>query len=124
MDDFTKYILDQDEKYQERLFKIKEIADELLPNCKIKISWLLPTYYETKDIIHFGCAKKHIAIYPHGEPIELLADELEKRKIPYSKGAIKFLHNKDIDYDFVRLIIKTTYFTNNKPKKTKPKENN
>lgn len=89
------YILEQPERIQPLLREIREIILSAVPDAMEKISWRMPTFYKTHDIIHFAAFKNHWGLYPGSEAIEHFKERFEGLK--YSKGAVQFPYDQPIN---------------------------
>lgn len=81
--------------YKEQLSLFKE--EKLC--AKEKMSWQMPTFWQTENLIHFAAFKNHIGIYPGGEATAVFAERLTDYKV--SKGTIQLHLNKPIPYDLI-----------------------
>jgi uncharacterized protein YdhG (YjbR/CyaY superfamily) len=70
-----------------------------LPDATEKISWSMPTYWQTRNLIHFAAQRNHLGVYPGPEAIEAFKDRLAG--FHTSKGSIQFLYDKPIPYDLI-----------------------
>jgi len=99
-----QYIAAQPEDVQPILIKIRKTIQKAAPKAIEKISWSMPTFWQSENIIHFAAFKKHIGIYPG----DLSHTPFEQRLSGYrtTKGAIQFPLNKPIDYNLISEITK------------------
>lgn len=95
------YILNQDKKFHEELFKLKSALLEVLVDCEEKISYGMPTFWKKKNICHFALNKNHIGFYPGPMAIETFSSQLSKYKT--SKGAIQIPFGK-LDVSLIQSI--------------------
>ena len=93
------YISKQPLETQPLLMKIRETIRKAAPNAVEKISYQMPTFWQKENLVHFAIFKKHIGFYPGGEATGVFAKQLEEYQ--YSKGAIQFPFNKEIDYPLI-----------------------
>ncbi len=95
-----EYINIQPLETQEILQKVRETIRIAAPNATEKISWQMPTFWQSENLIHFASFKKHLGIYPG----EMTDCPFEDRLQGYhrTKGAIQFPYNKPIDYELIR----------------------
>lgn len=98
------YILSQKEEVQPLLREIRETILSAVPGAYEKISWKMPTFYRTHDIIHFAAFKNHWGLYPGPVAIEHFKERFEG--LTYSKGAVQFPYDRPLDkkliYDMTR----------------------
>ena len=108
------YINNYPPETQKLLEEMRRTIREVLPEATEKISYGIPTFWQKKNIVHFGAFPEHIGFYPGAEPIVTFQDRL--RDYETSKGTIRFPIDKPIPYDLVKEI--TAYslerLTNNK----------
>lgn len=94
-----EYIERQSEQAKPYLQQINETIKSAIPDAKEKISWSMPTYWKTHNLIQFAAFKKHIGLYPGPEAVEAFADRLTEYKT--SKGAIQFPYDKPVPYALI-----------------------
>ena len=97
--DIDDYISKQSLETQPLLMKIRETIRKAAPDAVEKISYQMPTIWQKENLVHFAVFKKHIGFYPGGEATGVFAKQLEEYQ--YSKGAIQFPYNKEIDYPII-----------------------
>lgn len=81
------------------LEKVRQTIREAAPDAKEKISWGMPTFWQSENIIHFAMAKNHIGLYPGESGVRCFLDRLTDYHT--SKGAIQFPLKKPIPYDLI-----------------------
>ena len=94
-----QYISEQAEDVQPILQRIRETIRSAAPDAKEKISWQMPTFWQSENLIHFAAFKKHIGIYPGGEATAVFAKRLLEYKT--AKGTIQLQLDKPIPYDLI-----------------------
>ncbi len=107
MEEIASYIAGFDDaQVRAKLNELYELLLGLVPKEATEtISYGIPTFkLRGKNLIHFGGAKNHVAIYPGAEPISHFAKELEKFKT--SKGTIQFKLNEKLPNKLIEEIIK------------------
>lgn len=92
---------------QEILQKIRKTIHEAAPDAIEKISYQMPCFWQTENLIYFAAAKKHIGIYPTSGGVAAFADRLRLSGYRTSKGTIQFRLDKPVDY---KLIAEITQF--------------
>ena len=102
-----EYIAAQDEKYQPRLKEIREILRNALPDAEERISWMMPTYWKGRNLIHFAASKKHLGLYPGDEATVVFAEELKDYDI--SKGTIRLPYDADLPAELIQRIARWCY---------------
>lgn len=93
MDQIDKSILAYIEQYpaeqHKKMLALRNAILEVLPKATEKISYAMPTFWESKNIIHFAANKAHLGIYPGPTCIAHFAEEFKKKGLLYSKGAVQ-----------------------------------
>ena len=59
-----EYIVGQSEDIQTILHKVRETIRTAAPNATEKISWMMPTFWQFENLIHFCAHKNHLGIHP------------------------------------------------------------
>lgn len=98
----AEYIQRQPEEVQPYLRQINATIKAALPDAAEKISWSMPTYWKTSNLIQFAAFKKHIGLYPGPEAVERFAGQLEEYKT--SKGAIQLPYDKPLPLELIEEI--------------------
>ncbi|MDD4081047.1 MAG: DUF1801 domain-containing protein [Eubacteriales bacterium] len=93
------YIAQQAEGLRPLLQKIRETIRAQAPEATEKIAYMMPTFWQGENLIHFAAFKNHIGIYPGGEATTAFADRLKSYKT--SKGAIQLPLGEPIDYELI-----------------------
>ena len=107
MEEVANYVNSfKDAQVKAKLNELYILLSSLVPKEAIQtISYGIPTFkFKGKNLIHFGGAKNHVAIYPGAEPIAHFAKELEGFKT--SKGTIQFKLNEKLPNKLIEEIIK------------------
>jgi uncharacterized protein YdhG (YjbR/CyaY superfamily) len=99
-----EYIASFPEEVQLLLQEIRETIQKAAPKAEETINYGIPTFKLNGNLIHFGAAKKHIALYPGAQAIVDFADNLKKYEC--SKGTIQFPLDKGIPKALVTKIVK------------------
>ena len=99
-----EYIMRFPPEVQEKLNTLREVIREAAPNAVEKISYQMPTFYLSGNLVHFAAYKNHLGFYPAPSGIEAFQKELTPYKT--SKGAIQFPLEKEIPYELVKGIVK------------------
>lgn len=110
IDSIDAYIADQPEEVRTLLQQIRETIRAAAPEATEKISYQMPTFWQTtvasrgENLIHFAAFKKHIGLYPGGEATAAFAERLGDYKT--SKGTIQLPLGKPIDFALITDIVK------------------
>jgi uncharacterized protein YdhG (YjbR/CyaY superfamily) len=94
-----EYIVRQPMEIQQILIKVRETIRAAAPDATEKISWQMPTYWQSENLIHFCAHKKHLGIHPGY--VERLPFKERLADYKTSKGAIQFPYDKPIDYELI-----------------------
>ncbi len=97
------YITGFPDDVREQLFKLRTIIHKAVPEAREKMSYGMPTFYLSKNLIHFAAYKEHIGIYPGPQAIEYFKEKLQKYKT--SKGAIQFPLGKPLPKTLIQQIL-------------------
>jgi uncharacterized protein YdhG (YjbR/CyaY superfamily) len=94
-----EYIAAQSNDVQAILSRVRETIHAAAPDAIEKISWSMPTFWQSENLIHFAAFKKHIGIYPG----DLTLSPFDERLSGYkrTKGAIQFPFDIPIDFDLI-----------------------
>ncbi len=84
------------------LQNVRKAIKETLPEAKEKISYGIPTFWQQRNIVHFGGYDKHIGFYPGADSIVAFAKDLKSYKT--SKGTVQFPLDKPIPYNLIKNI--------------------
>jgi len=81
------YILNFPAEIQARLREVRQIIRQALPEATERISYQMPTFYQTGNVIHFAAWKDHIGLYPGSGTVSQFEHRLQDYTI--SKGCIR-----------------------------------
>ena len=95
------YIEEQDPVHTANLCAVRDTIRKELPGAEEKISWSMPTWWKEHNLIHFAAAKYHIDIYPGPKAVEYFTDELTRRGLKFSKGAIQIPYGENLPLDLI-----------------------
>lgn len=105
-----EYIRRQDIEKQADLLLIREALRQALPEAEERISWSMPTYWNTHNILNFAASKNHIGLYPGSEAVEEFKEELKKYSV--DKGTIRIPYGK-VATDLIKKIARWCWDTGN-----------
>lgn len=97
------YIAIFPQEVQVILEKLRQTIRKTAPAAAEKISYQMPTFYLSGNLVHFAAFKNHIGFYPAPSGISAFPDELKKYKT--SKGAIKFPIDAASPHTLVKKIV-------------------
>ncbi len=97
------YISQYPQDIQQILSKIRAVIKETAPGAVEKISYGMPAFYQTGNLVWFGVFKRHIGFYPSASGVDASEEEIA----PYlgTKGSLHFPLDKPIPYDLIRKIV-------------------
>lgn len=81
---------------------IRSIIKETLPDAEEKISYNMPTYKSTENLVHFAVAKNHMGFYPAPSGVTTFEEQFKARKYKYSKGAVQFPLDKTLPEQLIK----------------------
>ncbi len=102
--DVDKYIAGFPKDVQEILQKIRVTIRKAAPDAAETISYRMPTFTLTGNLVHFAAFKNHIGFYPTPSGIEKFKDELSVYK--GAKGSVQFPLDHPIPYGLISRIVK------------------
>ncbi len=102
---------------QARLQALRTAIREAAPEAVEKISYGMPTFFLSGNLIHFAAFTRHIGIYPLPSGIEEFKKELAS--FASAKGSVRFPLDGDIPLDLIKRIVKFRITENKKKEETK-----
>jgi uncharacterized protein YdhG (YjbR/CyaY superfamily) len=102
--DIDEYISTFPEDIQEILQKIRKTVRNAAPDATETISYQIPTFKQSENIVHFAAFSKHISFFPTSSGVRKFRKELAGYET--SKGTIKFTLGKPIPYVLISKITK------------------
>lgn len=97
------YIHEADPQVQEVLTEMYQLIQPLIPEATEKISYDMPTFFLTENLVHFAPAKRHLGFYPTPSAIEQFKNQLSDYKT--SKGAIQFPYSQPLPKALIQQIV-------------------
>lgn len=107
------YIAAQPEEVQPYLNTLKNALRAALPEAEERISWSMPTYWKTHNIIHFAGFKNHAGLYPGPEAVLEFSERLTEYRT--SKGTIQLPYSQPVPVELVSDIARWCFETGNHP---------
>jgi uncharacterized protein YdhG (YjbR/CyaY superfamily) len=102
----TQYIHEFPIDIQVKFLTLVDKTQKIAKN-DVYLSYGMPTWANGRNRLHLGLYKGHIGVYPGPEIIEKIQDKLTE--IKYSKGAILFLHKKELPLALFEDILKEVF---------------
>lgn len=96
-----EYIERQNPARKDNLCAVRDTIRKELPGVEERISWSMPTWWKRHNPIQFAAAKQHIGIYSGPAVVEHFAEELAKRGLRFSKGAIQIPYGDNLPLDLI-----------------------
>lgn len=100
IDEYINMFPDQ---VKEKLYKLRKVIKDVVPNCIETISYQMPTFKLSENLVRFAAYKNHIGFYPTPSAIEHFKDKLYKYK--FAKGSIQFPINEELPFDLIKEIV-------------------
>lgn len=98
-----EYIQQAPLEQQAHLKEIYQIIKAELPAATEKISYGMPTFYQTENLLHFAGMKKHLGFYPAPSAIQQFQEQLAPYKT--SKGAVQFPYTKPLPQKLIQAMV-------------------
>lgn len=102
---------------QHKLTALRQLIHLHAPGATEKISYQMPTFYQTTNLVHFAVHKHHIGFYPGPDAITAFGEELSGYKT--SKGAIQFPLDQPLPLDLIGRIVRYRVETIQSKRKSK-----
>lgn len=99
-----EYITGFPREVQAILEKIRATIQAAAPDAEETISYRMPTFTLSGNLVHFAAFKKHIGFYPAPSGIAKFKKELSAYK--GAKGSVQFPLDKPIPLGLIRKIVK------------------
>ncbi len=93
------YIHAQREDMQPRLWEVYQVIKTALPDAREKISYQMPTFWQGRNLIHFGAFSQWIGLFPGGEATHVFAERLSGYHT--SKGGIRLMNNRPLPLELI-----------------------
>lgn len=99
-----EYIAGSPPDVRQRLQKIRRTIRKAAPDAGEAISYEMPTFKLSGNLVHFAAFKEHIGFFPTPSGVEKFKEELAAYAT--SKGTIRFPHDKPIPLGLIGRIVK------------------
>jgi uncharacterized protein YdhG (YjbR/CyaY superfamily) len=101
----------------ELLKQIRSAIRKAAPEATEKISYGIPTFYDSGNLVHFAAFKNHIGFFPTPSAIEAFQKELKAYRT--SKGTVQFPMTDPLPLKLIERIVKFRV-KENAQKKSRP----
>jgi len=101
--DIDEYIAGFPEATQLILQELRNTISSIVPEAREKISYHMPAFELSGNLVYFAGYKNHIGFYPGSSGVSSFADELTA--FEYSKGTIRFPLDRPLPLDLIRRIV-------------------
>ena len=99
-----EYIADFPPDVQPLLEKVRAAIRKAAPDAEEAIKYMMPTFVQNGNLIHFAGYQNHIGLYPGSSPIVEFKDELSRYET--SKGTVRLPLHKPIPAGLIGKITK------------------
>lgn len=85
--------------------RVKNAVLEVEPHAEEMMSYGLPTFkLNGKPLLHFGAFKDHLSIFPTGDPMPEIAEEVAVFRT--AKGTLQYTEARPIPSDLIKKIVR------------------
>ena len=98
------YISTFPEEVQGILEKVRQTIQKAAPEATEAMSYQIPTFKLSGNLVHFAAFKNHIGFYPGARAMEVFGNELSAYEV--SKGTIQFPKDQPIPFPLIQKIVK------------------
>lgn len=99
-----EYIATFPVEVQVLLEELRATIKAAAPEAEEKISYQMPTFFLTGNLVHFAAYRKHIGFYPSSSGIQAFKRELSVFK--GAKGSVQFPLDRPLPLELVGRIVK------------------
>ena len=100
-----KYINQFEPEVQEKLYTLRQIFFEVLPDTEESIRYNMPAFRVGEHHLYFAAYKKHIGFYPVYGLSEIEA-EISNYRAKKTKDSLHFMLDKPLPIELIKNIIK------------------
>jgi uncharacterized protein YdhG (YjbR/CyaY superfamily) len=101
--DIDSYIEASSKEARPYLRQLRAIIRKVAPQAQEAISYGVPTYKQSGNLVHFGAFKDHVSLFPTSSGVTAFKKDLSKFKI--AKGTIQFPLDKPLPVGLIKKII-------------------
>jgi uncharacterized protein YdhG (YjbR/CyaY superfamily) len=98
-----EYIATFPEDIQALLEAVRATIKAAAPGAEERISYQMPTFVQSGNVVHFAALKNHIGFYPTSSGIEAFKDELSMYE--GTKGSVKFPIDQPLPMELISKIV-------------------
>jgi len=98
-----EYIASFNPEVQDILTQVRTIISQLAPEATEAMTYGIPTFKLTGNLVHFAAFKNHLGFYPGPSTITAFAEKLKEYNC--ATGTIRFPFSKPIPYDLIAEIV-------------------
>ena len=106
---------------QDILRQVRKAINEAAPEAEEAISYNMPAFKLSGNLVWFGAFKNHIGFYPKESAIEKFKDKLSSYEVSKVQGTVKFPLDKPIPLDLIKEMVRFRVKENLSSKQTKNK---
>lgn len=99
-----EYIATFPVEVQVLLEELRATIKAAAPEAEEKISYQMPTFFLTGNLVHFAAYRKHIGFYPSSSGIQAFKRELSVFK--GAKGSVQFPLDRPLPLELIARIVK------------------
>lgn len=99
-----EYIATFPEDIQALLEAVRATIKAAAPGAEERISYQMPTFVQSGNVVHFAALKNHIGFYPTSSGIEAFKDELSMYE--GTKGSVKFPIDQPLPMELISKIVR------------------
>lgn len=102
--DVDEYIAKFSHEQQKVLKRMRSTIAAVVPDAEEKLGYGIPTFkLNGKNLVHFAAFRDHYSLFPGGQAVAELADELTDFKT--SKGTIQFPADRPVPLELVTRVV-------------------
>jgi uncharacterized protein YdhG (YjbR/CyaY superfamily) len=102
--DIDEYIEGFPSNVQKLLQRIRKTIRKAAPDAEEAISYAIPTFKLSGNLVHFAGYKNHISLYPAPRGVAEFKKELAQYE--GGKGTVQFPLDQPVPYDLITRIVK------------------
>jgi uncharacterized protein YdhG (YjbR/CyaY superfamily) len=99
-----EYILCFPRDVQKKLRDLRALIREEAPDATEKISYQMPTFYLSGNLVHFAAHSGHIGFYP--TPSAILKFKRELSKYENARGSVQFPLEEPLPFHLIKRMVR------------------